>query len=109
MPNARMPIITSAVMTGRRTNSAAMFIADSGAAIDRSRLGVLRFRDGRSRRKTQLSDRHDAFPRFEPARQHGVVAFGPCDLHVAHFDGIVIADDEDVGTVRSVLYCCGRR
>src|SRR6266550_1548305 len=96
-----MPIITSAVMTGRRTNSAAIFMIDEDF---RSRsLDAAVFGDSRSGPKTQLTDGDNALARLESARDDRVAAFRTRDLDIAQFDGHIVANDKSVLAARTIL------
>src|SRR5450631_3386286 len=104
MPKIRMPAMTSTVITGRRTNSSAIFTKPPSRNF-RS-LGDV---DSGAGRKTQLAGDDDLLTGRESARDHGVVAFGARNLDVAQLDRAVRLDHVDVLAVGPALYRRRRR
>src|SRR5438552_4011226 len=102
MPKITMPSISSSVITDRRTNNAATFIATLGQRCRSTRsYGLSRIdADFRSRREAQLAGRDDLVAGSETRRDHRFFAFGARDLDVAQLDGLIRLHDEHVLTVR---------
>src|SRR6185437_16602340 len=112
MPKIRMASMTSIVMTGRRTNCAAMFMRGSAASYGTA--AVSRAARGADRHpgygcQPQLPGRDHRIAGRQPRRDDRFVAFRPRDLHVAQRDGLVWRHDEYVLAVRSVLHRIRRR
>src|SRR6185437_11917815 len=112
MPKIRMASMTSIVMTGRRTNCAAMFMRGSAASYGTTAFLCAAWGADRhpgSGCQPQLSGRDHGIAGRQPRRDDRLVAFRPRDLHVAQRDGLVGRHDEYVLAVRSVLHGGRRR
>src|SRR6202046_5477863 len=103
MPNRRIAAMTNVVMTGRRMNGSAIFIADFLAALRRG--FDLNFHTG-NQPKLAVSD--DSLAWFHAFRDHGFRAQGPRRFHRTRLSSSFRVDHEHEIPALSSLHRLGR-